>query len=66
MSINNALVKGNGWLAGGQMTLADIVISVALTQAFQTVLDMGYTSKAVKDVHKWATQLYATPEFMLV
>lgn len=42
MSLNNALVKGKGWLVGGQMSLADIVIGVALTQAFQTVLDTGY------------------------
>ena len=29
--IDNALIKGNGWLVGGQQTLADIVVSISLT-----------------------------------
>ena len=33
-SVNDALSKGNEWLVTGQKTLADVVIAVALTQAF--------------------------------
>lgn len=33
MTIDAALKKGNGWLVAGQMTLADIVVSIALTPA---------------------------------
>ena len=47
------------------MSLADVVIAVGLAQAFQTVIDVGL-QKAVKEVNKWATELYASPEFTAV
>lgn len=64
-SIDNALAKGNGWLVAGQMTLADVVLSIGLTQAFQTQLDKGYQN-AIKEVAKWATSLYDKDEFKRV
>jgi len=33
-SVNNALTSGNGWLVGKEMTLADVVVAVALKDAF--------------------------------
>jgi len=33
-SVNTALTNGNGFLVGKQMTLADVVVAVALKDAF--------------------------------
>ena len=32
--INNELVKGNGWLVGGQLTFADVIVAIALALPF--------------------------------
>lgn len=64
-TIDNALERGKGWLVADQMTLADVVLSIALTQGFQTELDKGYRN-AIKQATEWSTKLYAKPEFVKV
>ena len=59
--INTELVKGNGWLVGGQLTFADIIVAIAIALPFQTVLDTGFR-KAMKATNDWAEKVYLIPE----
>lgn len=60
--VDGALEKGNGFLVGGQMTLADLMVATALLVPLQTVLDGG-VRKATKIVPSWAEKFFATQEF---
>ena len=59
--INTELIKGNGWLVGGQLTFADIIVALVLSLPFQTVLDTGFR-KAMKATNDWAENIYAIAE----
>lgn len=47
------------------MTLADIIVSIALVQGLQTTLDQGY-QKSLKQVPQWASNLFKMSEFTKV
>jgi glutathione S-transferase len=32
--VNTALVEGKGWLVGGQLTIADVIVSISLVESF--------------------------------
>ena len=44
-------MKENGWLVGGQLSFADIIVATALALSFLTVLDTGFRKvmKATND-----------------
>lgn len=44
------------------MTLADVIVSISLVEAFQTVLDVGFR-KAMKELNDWAEKLYSHNDF---
>lgn len=53
----NSAVAG-GYLVGGQLSLADVIVATALMVPFQTVLDNGFR-KAMKSVTEWAEKIFA-------
>ena len=59
--INIELVKGNGWLVGGQLTFANIIVAISLVLQFHTVLNTGFR-KAMKATNDWAEKVYLIPE----
>lgn len=65
MKTLNTFLEGKKWLAGDDITLADIVLATSLQAAFQTVLDGGFR-KAMKNVEAWALANYARPEYVAV
>ena len=44
------------------MTLADVIVSVALVEPLQTILDVGFR-KAMKELNDWAEKLYSNKDF---
>jgi elongation factor 1-gamma len=65
MKTLNTFLEGKKWLAGDDITLADIVLATSLQAAFQTTLDGGFR-KAMKNVETWALANYARPEYIAV
>ena len=61
----NTQLDGKKWLAGDDMTLADVVLALSLQEAFQTVLDAGFR-KAMAHATAWANSVYARPEYVKV
>jgi len=47
------------------MTLADVIVSVALVEPLQTILDVGFR-KAMKELNDWAEKLYSHNDFKKV
>ena len=47
------------------MTLADVIVSVALVEPLQTILDVGFR-KAMKELNDWAEKLYSNNDFKKV
>lgn len=61
VTVLNTHLQGKDYLVGGHLTVADIVIGLQLTLAFQTVLDGGFR-KAMINVTKWVERLITLPE----
>ena len=62
--INTAL-EGKQWLAGAEVSMADIVLANSLITSLQTVLDGGFR-KAMKNVEAWAKACFALPCFVKI
>ena len=56
----NTFLASNDWLAAGRLTLADISMFVALSNAFIFVLDAGFR-KAMPNVTAWFTKMSNLP-----
>ena len=55
-TVNTAV--SDGFLVGGQLSLADVIVATALMVPFQTVLDAGFR-KAMKPATDWAEKIFA-------
>ena len=51
------------YLAGDNLTVADILAAGYLTLAFQTVLDAGFR-KSMKDISEWFERIVGLPSFV--
>jgi elongation factor 1-gamma len=56
-------LQGKEFLVGGHLTVADVIVSIALLNPLQTVLDAGFR-KAMTNFTNWATKLFSLPEFV--
>ena len=54
----NTSLEGKSWLVGNSVTLADVVVLMALKVPLQTVLDGGYRKGQCKNVEPWALAYY--------
>jgi len=63
--INNALTANGGFLVGGALSIADILVALALVKPFQTFLDGGFR-KAMAKATEWAEKMYALAEVKAV
>lgn len=63
--VNVALTNGNGYLVGGQQTIADVIVATSLLVPLQTVLDAGFR-KAMGSVTTWAEKIFGLPETIKV
>lgn len=55
----NSALEGRQFLAGDQMTCADLLVACALKLPFQTTLDAGFRKSPVsKNVSAWAERMY--------
>lgn len=62
LRVINTGLEGKKWLVGDDVTVADIVLSLTLKFAFQTVVDAGQRKAPVmKNVSAWAETCYALP-----
>lgn len=65
MKIINTELDGKKFLVGGEATLADVVVALALMESLQTVLDGGFR-KAMKNVEAWASSILELPSILKV
>jgi len=60
-SINTHL-QGKSYLVGDRLTVADVVVAVALLLPFQVVLDGGFRKSVAPNVTAWLERFVALPE----
>ncbi|CDW77312.1 elongation factor 1- [Stylonychia lemnae] len=58
----NTHLQGKTYLVGDRLTVADVVVAVALLLPFQTVLDGGFRKSVAPNVTAWLDRFVALPE----
>jgi elongation factor 1-gamma len=61
--ILNTGLEGKSFLAGNEVSVADVIVLTTLMPALQTVLDAGFR-KAMKNVDDWAKSCFALEAFV--
>lgn len=60
----NSYLAGKEFLVGNKMSVADVVTSISLVIAFQTVFDGGFR-KGMANITAWFNRCMSTPEFVM-